>query len=147
MLPEGDGALVIRTDFTHPRAWEELSDLLRGLTSEGLLTEVRVVDDSRYEGMTTQQLLTLVPDGGEYAYLAVADGLTTASAEKRPQDRSVLIVDLDDEEEPGSTFRALVSELASIDANLSLANLDFAEYADAVGEDGVYRGFEVVEHS
>ncbi|MFE0023409.1 DUF6924 domain-containing protein [Amycolatopsis sp. NPDC059021] len=119
MLPKGDGALVVRTDFTHPQAWDELRVLFRTYAPDGLLTNVRVVDDPHYEGMTTQQLLTLVPDGGEYAYLAVADGFTTASAAKRPQDRSVVIVDLDDEEEPGRTFRALVSELASIDAGLS----------------------------
>ncbi|MFE0307183.1 DUF6924 domain-containing protein [Amycolatopsis sp. NPDC058986] len=146
MLPDGDGALVIRTDFTHPQAWGELCALLRGYAPEGLLTDVRVVDDPHFEGMTTQQLLTLVPGGGEYAYLAVADGLTMASAAKRPQDRSVAIVDLDDEEEPGRIFRALVSELASIDATLSLVNLDFAEYADAVGKDGVHRVFRPAEY-
>jgi hypothetical protein len=29
----------------------------------------------------------------------------------------------------------------SIENNLSIANMDFAEFADSVNEDGVFRGF------
>lgn len=39
-------------------------------------------------------------------------------------------------------FRAVVSSLAEIDANLSLANTDFGDYVEGVGHDGVYRGLE-----
>ena len=41
----------------------------------------------------------------------------------------------------GREFRCEVDEIASIEANLSIANMDFAEFADSVGEDGVFRGF------
>lgn len=140
MLPEGDGALVIRTDFSNQRAWDDLCELIRQYVPEGLLTDVRVVDDHDYDGVTVRQLLGLVPDDAGYAYLAVADELTSASTERTP-DRSLLIIDVGDEE-PGGAFRAVAAELASIDANLSLANMDFGDYAEAVDEDGVYRGFD-----
>jgi hypothetical protein len=140
MLPEGDGALVVRTDFSNQRAWDELCELIRKHVPEGLLADVRVVDDRDYDGVTVRELLGLVPDDAGYAYMAVADELTSASTE-RPQDRNLLIIDLDDDE-PGGAFRAIASELASIDANLSLANMDFSDYAEAVDEDGVYRGFD-----
>jgi hypothetical protein len=87
-LPEGEGALVIRTDFTNQQAWDDVCALIRSWVPEGLLTDVRVVDDPGYQGITTEQLLALVPDNGEYPYIAVADALTTASSE-RPQDRSL----------------------------------------------------------
>lgn len=142
-LPPGEGALVIRTDFSDRQAWDDLCELIRECALEGLLTDVQLVDDPSYEDVTPQQLLAQVPDDAEYAYLAVMDACTTASSE-RPQDRSLLIIDLDDEV-PGSTFRAVVSELAAIDANLSSANMDFSEYANAVHQDGVYRGFNSPE--
>jgi hypothetical protein len=33
------------------------------------------------------------------------------------------------------------TEVASIEANLSIANMDLSEFAGAVGADGVFRGF------
>jgi len=42
---------------------------------------------------------------------------------------------------PGRAFRCVVTEVASIEVNLSIANMDFHEFADSVGEDGVFRGF------
>ena len=44
-------------------------------------------------------------------------------------------------EEPGRTFRVIPAEIWSVDNNLSIANMDFAEFADAVEPDGVFRGF------
>lgn len=40
----------------------------------------------------------------------------------------------------GRSFRCAVPEIASIEANLSIANMDFADYADERG--GVFRGFD-----
>jgi len=42
----------------------------------------------------------------------------------------------------GRTFRCAASEVAGIEANLSISNLDFSDYADAVSSDGVFRGFD-----
>jgi hypothetical protein len=41
----------------------------------------------------------------------------------------------------GREFRCEVGEVASIEANLSIANMDFEEFADGVEDDGVFRGF------
>ena len=35
-----------------------------------------------------------------------------------------------------------MTEVALIEANLSIANMDFEEFADSVGPDGVFRGFD-----
>ncbi len=43
---------------------------------------------------------------------------------------------------PGRTFRTTIPEIASIEANLAIANMDFFEFADNVQPDGVFRGFE-----
>jgi hypothetical protein len=68
------------------------------------------------------------------AYLIVADR-TAISLPDHP----LLIVDLI--EERGRTFRAIPSQIQSIENNLSIANMDFEEFADAVDASGVFRGF------
>ncbi|MEU1518978.1 hypothetical protein ABZ490_43745 [Streptomyces sp. NPDC005811] len=88
------------------------------------------MDDPVYEGMTAEQLLSLVPDDSEYVYLAVADARTAAPGTWGP-DRTLLIVNVNPEDEDyGSFFRAPVSEWASIDANLCLGNTEFSEYRE-----------------
>jgi hypothetical protein len=146
-LPGGGGGLLIRTDFAVQQVWDDLCALIAHHATEGLLTAVRIVDDPGYEGLTAEQLLGLVPGDSDCVYLAVADA-QTAAPDGRVQDRSLLIVNVDPEgEEHGSIFRALISELASIDANLSLANMDFSEFRDAVDDDGVYGGRNRVPRS
>jgi hypothetical protein len=54
-------------------------------------------------------------------------------------DHALLVVDL--HKEPGRTFRVVPSEAWGVENNLSLANMDFEEFADAVDEHGVFRGF------
>jgi|GEM_PF-3302045 hypothetical protein len=38
-------------------------------------------------------------------------------------------------------FRALPTQIQGIENNLSIANMDFEEFADPMDEDGVFRGF------
>jgi hypothetical protein len=66
-------------------------------------------------------------------------------------DPSVVYVDLsvteEDEaefgDEYGRSFRCVVGEIAAIESNLSIANMDFTEFADyADSHGGVFRGFE-----
>jgi len=41
----------------------------------------------------------------------------------------------------GRELRCEVGEVASIEVNLSIANMDFDEFADSADADGVFRGF------
>nr|WP_089013655.1 hypothetical protein [Micromonospora inositola] len=52
----------------------------------------------------------------------------------------LLAVDLYDE--PGRTFRVPPRWYAEVSANMSIANMDFADFADAADESGTFRGFE-----
>jgi hypothetical protein len=57
-------------------------------------------------------------------------------------DQTVLFVDLNElSGQVGRAFRSIPSEVEAIVANLSLANMDFAEFADKVDPDGIFRGF------
>ena len=53
-----------------------------------------------------------------------------------------LLLTIDLYDEPGRSFRVPPRWFSDISANLCLANLDFCEFADAVDESGIYRGFE-----
>nr|WP_148085212.1 hypothetical protein [Streptomyces sp. 2132.2] len=62
------------------------------------------------------------------------------AATMRDSDHSLLAVDLTDE--PGRRFRVPARWFPDISANLSIANMDFAEYADAADGSGTFRGFD-----
>jgi hypothetical protein len=76
-------------------------------------------------------VLEAVTDDYGFSFLVIVDTVAAGSA--------VLVIDL--LHEPGRTFRAAPSEVQSIENNLSLANMDFFEFAESVGPDGVFRGF------
>ena len=131
-LPKSDQALVLRTDFSNDSAWAQVCAAIRRPV-DGFLAYVEFVDDPAFRDITTDQVVELGRDI-PMSYIIVADRDTIALP-----DHTLLIVDL--AEEPGRTFRAIPSQIQSIENNLSIANLDFREFAEAAGTDGVYRGY------
>lgn len=124
----------IRTDFADNLAWDSLCTALRVPDAEfGLVPNVVCVSDPRYDGLTVAQLAALMPPGPPY-FMFVADQLALTHPE-----HPILVVDLHDE--PGRAFRAILPEVWAIDANLSISNMDFFEFADSVDPDGIFRGF------
>ena len=134
-LPQSQVALVIRTDFSDHEVWEAIGAAILQPTEEGFGAQVEFLDDAAYRGLTKKQLLNLVPEGDERPFfLMVVDDVTVRSPE-----HPILVVDL--WREPGREFRAVPAAVQSIEDNLSIANMDFAEFADAVDEDGIFCGF------
>ena len=162
-----DGAAVsgmplIRTDFSDDGAWRAVAaEVLRpvdfddpGNTEPGsdayapLLT---LVDDRAFAGVTGPDLGTAYAAGSpEFGYALLADARSMAEAGTGGE-ITVELVDLScsDPEEAdllesfmGRTFRCAAVEVGAVEANLSIANMDFHEFADLVGEDGVHRGFD-----
>jgi hypothetical protein len=70
---------------------------------------------------------------GQYAIFFVAD---TTTMEHR--DRPILCINLFASQQQ---FRVIPSELLAVENNLSLANMDYEEFADAVDAEGIFRGF------
>jgi hypothetical protein len=134
-LPHGQVALVVRTDFSDDGVWEAIGAAILQLTEEGFGAQVDFVDDATYRGVTKEQLLGLVPGGDQRPFFfMIVDEVTVRSPE-----HPILVVDL--WREPGREFRAVPAAVQSVENNLSIANMDFAEFADAVDDDGVFRGF------
>ncbi|MEE1783479.1 hypothetical protein PUR71_11245 [Streptomyces sp. SP17BM10] len=135
-LPEATDltSLVLRTAFGDDAAWEALRAAIDAC-AEGHAT---YVSDPAFDGADVQALVDADAAAGEddkSCYLFLADAVATTGGE-----HLLLAVDLYDE--PGRTFRVAPRSFADVSANLSIANMDFADYADAVDASGVFRGFD-----
>ena len=131
-IPATSETPLIRTDFTDEAAWHELVEAASIPSEDGFLANLHFINQTDFEGMAAQQLGELA--GAEnHAVLFVADEVTMTHPE-----RSVMCVDLF---APERMFRVVPSELWSAENNLSIANMDFEEFADAVDSDGIFRGF------
>lgn len=124
----------MRTDFSTDGAWEAVREALCSPSEDGFLPNVALIDDRQYEGLTPDQVLDLVPADYQHPLVVLADPVTVASTEW-----PLLVADLRAERRPW--VRVVAAELWSIENNLAGANMDFDEFADAVDDDGVFRGF------
>ncbi len=134
-LPETENPLVVRTDFSDQSAWERICGAVRKpYGKQGV--SVEFVDDTAYEGMTKEHVISLSSKGYSHSFIILADRTTVLLP-----DLPLLIIDLYDE--PGREFRAIPSQIHGIEVNLTLANMSFDEFADKVDQDGVFRGFPI----
>jgi hypothetical protein len=136
-LPQTNSPLVIRTDFKDPSAWKAICKLIRAPVQEGshaFQAYVEFLDDVAFRDLSAADLLARVPKGYRHTFLVVVDRETITGP-----DHPLLVVDL--HADPGRTFRALPTQVQSIENNLSIANMDFFEFADNVAADGIFRGF------
>jgi hypothetical protein len=134
-IPETDYALVLRTDFSDQIAWEEICAAIREPIGDfHFLAYVEFLDDSEFANLTKDQLLERVPENYNHTFIILAD----QTAISRPE-HPLLIVEL--YERSGRLFRAIPSQIQSIENNLSIANMDFEEFAESADKDGVFRGF------
>ena len=132
-IPHTENAAVIRTDFTDDSAWQLVCDAIVNPIGE-FLPNVDFISDLAFSGLDTEALLSLVPKNYQHSFLFVVDHEALTHPE-----HPVLVVDL--YAERGRTFRVIPSEMWSIENNLSIANMDFEEFADAADADGIFRGF------
>ncbi|SEK51659.1 DUF6924 domain-containing protein [Streptacidiphilus jiangxiensis] len=135
-LPHPDDltSLVLRTDFSDDSAWAALQAAIDDGDESRHAT---YVSDPAFAGATVQSLVDA--DGSavekdKLYYLFVADETTMTDPE-----HPLLAVDLADE--PGRAFRVPPGWYADVSTNLTIANMDFVEFADAADASGTYRGF------
>ncbi|GAA4531691.1 DUF6924 domain-containing protein [Amycolatopsis samaneae] len=134
LLPPGDSVPLVRTDFSDDAAWAATA---RAVTAEyradDIVNSANVVpvDDVRFEGLDAAQLVRLVPPGASWDILLLADGAAMTSAEHH-----VLVVSLD-EDSHGESFRATPPAVVEIETNLSIANMDWEDFADGLAENDV----------
>lgn len=134
-LPKTENALVLRTDFSDQSTWTAICEIIqRPVDIFRFRANVEFLDDAAYADISKDQLLELIPHDYNHSFIIIVD----QTAILQP-DYPLLIVDL--YERSGNEFRAVPSQIQGIENNLSIANMDFEEFADSVDKDGVFRGF------
>jgi hypothetical protein len=148
-----DGATpLVRTDFSDDSAWAQVVRAVTAPVDFGAEAggsyepHVEPLDDRAYDGATAQALADDSHEGA-LGYVLLADDRTMREAAAGGE-VTVVYVDLsvlpEDAAEfgwvNGQAIRCVVGEVADIEANLSIANMDFEEFADSADPDGVYRG-------
>src|SRR5947209_3717082 len=131
-IPSSESALLIRTDFSDESAWQKLAKVVSE-PGDPFIFNMEIVNDHSNSGASVEQLIGALPEGYPHSFMVLADN----TAISRP-DYPLLIVDLF--EQRGRQFRAIAIEVASIENNLSNANMGFEEFAELVDETGVFRG-------
>ena len=131
-LPADRGSLLIRTDFTHPAQWEALLTAVRTPSPEGFVPYLSTVDHQRWAGASVADIAAAAPP---HVLLVIADA-TALSAPQMP----LLVLEVG--EEGTRELRVAPGALASVENNLSIANMDWEEFAGAADPDGVFRGFD-----
>lgn len=135
-IPLTNNPLVIRTDFDDESAWHALCDLVRAPVQDGadeFYAYVDFLSSIEYRGIGKKALLKRLSDPYSHNVLFIVDRITLTQREL-----PILIVDLS--RVPGRDFRAIPTQIPAIQNNLSISNMDFAEFSAAI-DDGIFRGF------
>lgn len=132
--PGTGNPVLLRTDFSDDAAWVALCKAARAPSEEGFQANIDCVSDRSFDGLAVEQVVALAGNGSGHPLAFVADRLTVTDPEQ-----PVLVVDL--AHESGRTFRVIPSQMWAVENNLSLANMEYAEFADNADPDGVFRGF------
>jgi len=132
-IPTTENALLIRTDFSDESSWVRLAAAIRE-PADPFIFNMEIVDDIGNAGATLEKLTEALPEDYPHSFIVVADRVAISQP-----DHPLLVVDL--LEEGGRQFRAVAAQVPSIDNNLSIANMDFEEFAEMVDQIGVFRGF------
>ena len=132
-LPSSDKALVVRTDFSDDAAWARVCREMEAPVGE-FRAYLSFLSDPAFAGLTVDDLTVLAQRGPYRTFLFVVDRVALTDPE-----HPILVLDLADE--PGRTFRVVPSEMWGVENNLSIANMDYADFADSADGDGIFRGF------
>ena len=132
-IPVTKDTPVLRTDFSNDALWDALCTTIQEPVGE-FRAYVTFISDPVFASIMVEQVLSLIPQNLNHSVIFVVDQFTLSL-----QDYPILVVDLD--MEPGRTFRVIPSEIWGVENNLSIANMDFADFADSTDQNGIFRGF------
>lgn len=134
-LPDPIDSLVLRTDFSDDAVWEQVRTAI-SMPVGDFQAHVEFVDDPEYRDLTVDELTQCVARNSTLTEIYVVDVLTIADPE-----HPVMVVDVC--EEPGRNFRVIPSEMWCVENNLSIANMDWEDFAESLDHNGVFRGFSL----
>jgi hypothetical protein len=130
-----DASLLIRTDFSNDAAWAALCIAVQAPEpNDGFCANFVCIDDPVIGLRSPEDTAAQVYAELHHCAVYFADALAL-----REPDHPILCVSCG--ESPVSTFRVVADHIWGPENNLRLSNMDFSEFARAVGPNGVFRGF------
>ncbi|MFE3165338.1 DUF6924 domain-containing protein [Streptomyces sp. NPDC059224] len=141
-------ALVIRTDFSEETVWQAVREELLSVWGDGdYEPHVHIVDDPVWTGATPDGVITAVSADEDLSVVFLADRTTMRDHEHPLLAVAVLTRDACESDEEfeayGGSVRTIPAGIHDIHANLAIANLDFADVAEAARTDPaeIFRSF------
>ncbi|TDV41755.1 DUF6924 domain-containing protein [Actinophytocola oryzae] len=131
-------SVLVRTWFGDDDAWETLVLEVGTPNEDGFLAYVTLVDDPAFEGLDAEALKEMQPGGATVSFLADE---TTLTSVEHPVLAVWVLPTSDDDQAEYRSFRVVPFALWSVENNINIANMDWADFTGSVGDDGVFRGF------
>lgn len=127
---------LVRTWFGDDTAWDGLVAAVKSPEARGIFANIQIVDDVDAQRLSLDDLAALHPEPTGISVVIVADRQSMSEPDYP------LLMLLADGDVPPKRFRVIATELYDVEVNVFLlANLDWDDYANHVGADGVFRGF------
>lgn len=130
-LPKTKKSVVLRTDFTDDAAWSDVCSAI-STPSGSFRVAVEFINDAQFDSLTIEGLLELIPPSSKKTFIFLVDEKTIADPE-----HPVLTVDLF--QDKGRTFRVIPDQVAAVENNLAIANMDWEDFSLNTDKDGVFR--------
>ncbi|MEU0797455.1 hypothetical protein ABZ342_45955 [Amycolatopsis sp. NPDC005961] len=130
--------VLVRTWFGDDGAWAALAEEVRTPSEDGFLADVTLLDDPAFAGLDAEALREKQTTGPIVSFLADE---TTLTSPEHPVLAVRVLPRRDGDQRDFAPFRVVPAELWSVENNLNLANLDWADFTRSAGADGVFRGF------
>lgn len=131
-------SVLVRTWFGDDGAWDSLVQEVQTPSADGFLADVTLVNDPAFEGMSAEALKAKQTTGPSVSFLADETTLTSAG---HPILAVWVLPHRDADRRDHRPFRVVPAELWSVENNINLANLDWADFTRSMGTDGVFHGF------
>jgi hypothetical protein len=123
----------VRTDFHDDGAWDGIRSQVLAQTSDGFRAYVDIVEDTGFTDVGADAVMAALPPGYPHGFVVIVDRDSMTLP-----DHPVLVLDLLDPVQ--GRFRAVPSAVQQIENNLSIANMEFEEFAVSVDPSGIFRG-------
>ncbi len=127
------GAQLIKTATGSENEWKN-TVMTVSSPPDPYFAAIEFVESSTFEGKRIEDIISSLPENYPYSFVFFADERTM-----KETNYPCLVVDLIEPNHP--SFRANAITLASIENNLSIANMGFEEFAEAAKETDVFNGF------
>lgn len=138
-LPNTKNTLVLRTDFSDEKKWDEICKIIKAPVKIDSNTEFKayidIISELEFGGLKQDQVLPLLPKNNNHMIMFVVDS-TTVTTPGYP----LLCIDLAGGK--GKYFRVAAAAIQGVENNLSIGNLDFDELAELVDEQGIFHGID-----